>query len=63
MNQLKIYIPIYIGKLYKFIKNKFKRKRYLTLQVPLELNDYRDYQRCVVKTIEIMEHNINIKNK
>ena len=60
MRLLMIYIPIFINKLYRL----FIRKRtHLTLEVPLEINDIRDYNKVVTETIKLMEQNIIIKNK
>lgn len=64
MNPLMILITTYIGKLYKFVCAKFKKKRtHLTLEVPLEIDNVHDYYECVVQTVKLMEQNINIKNK
>ncbi len=64
MNPVMIYTLTSINKLYKWVVSKIKRKRtHLTLEVPLEIDDYQDYQRCVGQTIKLMEQNIIIKNK
>jgi len=60
MRLLMIYIPIFINKLYRLLVRK---RTHLTLEVPLEINDIRDYNKIVTETIKLMEQNIIIKNK
>ena len=60
MRLLMIYIPIFINKLYRVLVRK---RTHLTLEVPLEINDIRDYNKIVTETIKLMEQNIIIKNK
>ena len=64
MNQLMTYTLTSTSKLCKFVISKIKKKRtHFTLEVPLELDDSRDYKNIIVQTIKLMEQNINIKNK
>ena len=59
MRQLKTFLIMYIGRLYKLYRNKNK----MWMEVPTICNSRKEKEEIILNTIEHLEQNIYIKIK